>query len=75
MLVDADAVAKGCRAPRAGNMVLIGAAARVLPVGVASLEQAIRRRFSFKGETIVDANLRALAAGLATADAAVAAGV
>jgi indolepyruvate ferredoxin oxidoreductase beta subunit len=75
VLVDADAVAKACRAPRAGNMVLIGAAARFLPVGVASLEQAIRDRFALKGEAIIEANLRALAAGLETADAVAAAGV
>lgn len=74
VLVDAEAIAKQCRAPRAGNMVLIGAAVRFLPIGIASVETAIRERFASKGEAVVEANLRALEAGVATADAAATAG-
>jgi len=67
LLVDADRIAREARAHRAGNMVLIGAAAHLLPMGPESLAEAIRGRFAVKGEAVVEANVRAFAAGRAAA--------
>lgn len=67
LLVEADAIAKKVRAHRAANMVLIGAAAHLLPISAATLRNAIRARFTSKGEAVIEANFRAFDAGLAVA--------
>lgn len=65
-IVDAERIARECKAHRAGNMVLIGAAADLLPVSPASLRAAVEGRFRSKGATVVEANLRAFDAGYAS---------
>jgi indolepyruvate ferredoxin oxidoreductase beta subunit len=64
-LVDAAALAGG--SAKAANMVLVGAASPFLPVGREVLESSIRELFAGKGESVVEADLRAFSAGLAEA--------
>ncbi len=64
-LVDAAALAGG--SAKAANMVLVGAASPFLPVGREVLEVSIRELFAGKGESVVEANLKAFSAGLAEA--------
>ena len=62
-LVDAEALAKESGSILASNVVMVGAAAHLLPFGAEEIEKEIRRAFQSKGESIVDANLRAFRAG------------
>lgn len=64
ILIDADAIAKEVKAPRAMNIVMLGAAIGHLGFEVPEIEEAIRVIFGRKGEAIVEANLRALRAGV-----------
>ncbi len=63
-LVEAAALAREVGSARAANMVLVGAASEFLPVGRSVLEQAVAELFAGKGQAVVEANLRAFAAGL-----------
>ncbi len=63
VLLDADAMAREAGNAKAGNMVLVGAAARLLPLKPESLTQAIRDLFARKGEAVVAANLKAFEHG------------
>jgi len=58
-LIDADGIAKAAGNPRAANIVLVGAAAALLPVPVSALESAIDEIFAKKGEAVVRANRKA----------------
>lgn len=62
-VIDADALAREAGNPKAANMVLVGAAAKLLPFPPARLEEAIRTSFARKGESVVAANLRAFEHG------------
>jgi indolepyruvate ferredoxin oxidoreductase beta subunit len=62
-LRDAEALAAEAGSKRATNMVIVGAAADLLPVRVETLEAYIRETFARKGEKVVEANLRAFQAG------------
>ncbi len=64
VLIDADSIAREVKAPRGMNIVMLGAAATHLGFSVAELSKAITDSFSRKGEQVVEANLRALQAGL-----------
>lgn len=68
ILLDVDAIAKDADAPRAANMALLGAASAILGIAHDSLERAVEKVFSRKGENVVEANKRALQAGLAAAE-------
>lgn len=63
VLIDSDKLAREAGSVRATNMVIVGAASRVLPLDPASLERFIARRFASKGEKVVELNLRAFRAG------------
>lgn len=63
LIVDADALAKEAGNARAANMVLVGAAAKLLPLKAASIEKAIAENFARKGEAVVAANLKAFEYG------------
>jgi indolepyruvate ferredoxin oxidoreductase, beta subunit len=63
VLLDGDALARQAGSLRAVNMVMVGAASRVLPVSPEALEQFIASRFSSKGQRVVDMNLAAFRAG------------
>ena len=62
-LVDATALAKRAGLAQATNMVMAGAAARWLPLPLATIERCIARRFARKGEAIVAKNLAAFRTG------------
>jgi indolepyruvate ferredoxin oxidoreductase beta subunit len=63
IIIDADAIAKSSGSARSGNMVILGAASPFIDMPYSSLENAIRKIFSRKGDQVVDANLKALNAG------------
>ncbi|MBQ6958988.1 MAG: indolepyruvate oxidoreductase subunit beta [Bacteroidales bacterium] len=66
--IDVDAIAKEVGSPRSANMVLLGATAAVLNIlDPDKLREGIRRIFGRKGEAIVEANIKAFNAGLASA--------
>jgi indolepyruvate ferredoxin oxidoreductase beta subunit len=66
--IDVDAIAKEAGSARSANMVLLGATAAVLDIlDPDKLRDGIRRIFSRKGEDIVEANIKAFNAGLASA--------
>ncbi len=66
--IDVDAIAKEVGSPRSANMVLLGATAAVLNIlDPDKLREGIRRVFGRKGEAIVEANIKAFDAGLASA--------
>lgn len=66
--LDVDALAKEIGSPRSANMVLLGATAAVLDIlDPGKLRDGIRRIFGRKGEAIVEANLKAFDAGIASA--------
>lgn len=58
--LDINKIAKELGVPRSANMILLGAAQPVLGLEMAKLEDAIRRVFARKGESIVEANILAL---------------
>ncbi|MFZ2286870.1 MAG: indolepyruvate oxidoreductase subunit beta [Bacteroidales bacterium] len=67
IVLDADAIAKDLGSSRSGNMVILGAASTFLPVSYTTLENAVRKMFSRKGDKVVGLNLKALSAGRASA--------
>ncbi len=62
-IVDADAIARVAGSSRSGNMVVLGAASHFIDMPFKSLENAVEKLFSRKGEEIVRINLNALRAG------------
>lgn len=65
VLFEADTIAKEIKASRSMNIVVLGAAIKHLGFTQAEIEDAIRAIFARKGEAIVEANIRALQAGIA----------
>ncbi|MCB9833420.1 MAG: indolepyruvate oxidoreductase subunit beta [Planctomycetes bacterium] len=63
ILVDTEALARKAGSTKAGNVVLVGAAARLLPIKIESVLTEIRERFGRMGPDMVALNERALAAG------------
>jgi indolepyruvate ferredoxin oxidoreductase, beta subunit len=63
IIIDADSIAKEVGSVRSGNMVILGAASTFVKVPFGSLENAVRKLFSRKGEIIIEANLKALRTG------------
>lgn len=63
--LDIDQMARDADVPRSANMILLGLAAPHIPILTAdSLRDAITRIFARKGESIIEANLRAFNIGL-----------
>lgn len=62
--VDATRLAAKAQAVKAQNMVVLGAAAHLLPFAVEKLEQQLGALFRAKGEHVVASNLRAFRMGL-----------
>lgn len=60
IVLDIDKIAKELGAPRSANMVLLGAAQKALGIEMSKLEDAIRRVFARKGESVIEANIKAL---------------
>jgi len=63
IVLDIEKAAKENAVPRSANVILLGAAQKALGIEYEKLEDAIRRVFGRKGETIVNANIKALAIG------------
>ena len=63
-VVEAGALARAVHALRAANMVLVGAAAHLLPIREETIETCIREVFASKGERVVDGSVRAFRAGV-----------
>jgi len=63
IILDADAISKEAGSARAGNIVVLGAASPFIEMPFSSLENAIRKLFTRKGEEIIEVNLKALRAG------------
>ncbi len=63
IILNADAIAREAGSVRSGNMVILGAASPFIEVPYNSLEEAVRKLFSRKGDEVVDINLKALRAG------------
>jgi indolepyruvate ferredoxin oxidoreductase beta subunit len=66
VLFDADTLANPQKANRSMNIVVLGAAKTHLGFSQEEIEEAIKAIFAPKGEAIVEANLRALLAGIET---------
>ena len=69
IILDADKLAKEVGSPRSSNIVALGAATPFIDIPYEAFEEAIRQIFQKKGERIIDANIAALKAGRAVADA------
>jgi indolepyruvate ferredoxin oxidoreductase beta subunit len=63
ILIDAERLARQAGSARATNMVMVGAASRLLPVKFETIEHFVRTLFAAKGAKVVEINLKALAAG------------
>ncbi len=65
LIIDSDAISKDLGFSQGGNIALLGAASRLMPITKSIWEQAITERFKSKGEKIVAQNLSAFNFGLA----------
>ena len=67
LTIDAESLARKAGSARATNMVMVGAASRLLPVSFETIEHFVQTIFAGKGANIVETNLKALHAGRAAA--------
>ena len=63
VMLDIEQMAKDAGVPRSANVILLGAAQRALGIEYDKLQEAIRRVFARKGDTVVEANIKALKIG------------
>jgi indolepyruvate ferredoxin oxidoreductase beta subunit len=64
VIVDADAIAREATgSPRAGNVVMLGAASPFIEIPFEYLERGVTAIFERKGNDVVEANLKALRVG------------
>ena len=63
VVVDAERLARAAGSGRAGNTVLLGAASLFLALDIDELEHAIADMFRAKGQSVIEANTRALRFG------------
>lgn len=61
--IDIEQLAKDNGVPRSANVILLGAALKAIGLEYDKIENAIRRVFGRKGESVVEANIKALAVG------------
>lgn len=64
VMLDIEKLAKDNGVPRSANVILLGAALNAIGLERGKIEAAIRRVFERKGESVVDANIKALAIGI-----------
>lgn len=69
VIVDADRLARAAGSGRSGNIVLLGAAADLLPLDPEELEREAGALFASKGDRVVDANRLAFCLGRSAARA------
>jgi indolepyruvate ferredoxin oxidoreductase beta subunit len=62
--VDADKIATDLGSALAMNMVMLGAAAEFMPIHIVDIEYAVKAVFEYKGEAVVDLNLKAVREGM-----------
>lgn len=62
--IDIEKLAKDNGIPRSANIILLGAALKALGIDREMVENAIRTVFGRKGESVVEANIKALAIGI-----------
>lgn len=67
ILVDADRLARESGAARSTNMVMVGAAAELLPIKPEMIDRFIIKKFKRKGEKVVETNIKAFRAGMEAA--------
>ena len=60
---DIEQMAKDGVVPRSANVILLGAAQKAIGISYDKLQDAVRRVFARKGDTIVEANIKALEMG------------
>ena len=53
--------------PRGVNMILLGAASKVLELDVDTLAESVSRMFASKGDKVVESNVKALRLGAESA--------
>lgn len=63
IMIDADDIAKEMGAPRAMNMIMLGAIATLMDIPYDKFQKGIKFVFGRKGEKIVDLNLKAMDKG------------
>jgi indolepyruvate ferredoxin oxidoreductase beta subunit len=68
LLVDADQIAKDLGAPRAMNMVVLGAVTKYIDIPYEKFQKGIKFIFGRKGDEIVNSNLKAMDKGREIAD-------
>ena len=64
VMLDIEKLAKDNGVPRSANVILLGAALNAIGLERDKIKAAIRRVFERKGESVVDANIKALAIGI-----------
>lgn len=62
-ILDAEAIAKAAGSTKSANVVLVGAAADLMPIPADLIENEISALFARKGEAVVQANMRAFKDG------------
>jgi indolepyruvate ferredoxin oxidoreductase beta subunit len=63
VLVDGEGIARRSGSIRATNVVMVGAASRLLPIKPENIEHFIQKSFGGKGERVVETNIKAFRAG------------
>ena len=66
LIADVEQLAADAGSARSANIVLLGAASPILGIATADIESGIERIFARKGEKIVEANITAFRAGVAS---------
>jgi len=64
VMIDIEKLAKDNRVPRSANMVLLGAAIKAVGIDHNKIEQAVKTVFARKGESVVEANIKAVEIGI-----------
>lgn len=64
VMIDIEKLAKGNGVPRSANMVLLGAAIKAVGIDHNKIEQAVKTVFARKGESVVEANIKAVEIGI-----------
>ncbi len=66
LMVDVEELAREAEATRSANIVLLGAASPILGIDTEDLKGGVKRIFGRKGEKIVEMNIKAFEAGVAS---------
>lgn len=64
VMIDIEKLAKDYGVPRSANMVLLGAAIKAVGIDYNKIEQAVKTVFARKGESVVEANIKAVEIGI-----------